>query len=204
MKITKLKLKNGFFDVYTDDGLLCTLSDETAFKMNLKCGAEIDDETAEEMCVKSDFETAKRDGAAMLSKSAATRYVFCTKLKLKGHSAKATECAAEFFEKNGFIDDEKYAKAYTSDSIRLKHDGKNKIICNLLKKGISRDVIDSVLAEFSFDDALERQAEKELKKLKDRDAKSIEKLKRRLYARGFKLSEINEVVNRLGGENFEI
>lgn len=204
MKIVKLKFKNGFFDVYTEEGLLCTLSDETVFKMNLKCGTELDDETAGEMYDMSDFETAKRDGASLLSKSANTRYVFCMKLKLKGHSAEATEYAADFFERNGVIDDLKYARAYAADCVRIKHDGRNKIICSLMKKGVSRDIAEEALAEFEFDGALEHQAEKELKKLKERDAKSIEKVKRRLYAKGFGIREINEVISRLGGESFEI
>ncbi len=204
MKIINLKFKNGFFDIYTEDGLFCTLSDETVFKMNLKCGTELDSTAAEKLCVLADFETAKRDGAAMLSRSSYTEYGFCAKLKFKGHSAKAVSAAAEFFKKNGFINDLKYAKAYVSDCVRLKHDGKNKIICNLMKKGVNRDVIDAALAETEFDDALELMAEKELNKLKDRDVKSIEKVKRRLYAKGFGISEINEVVNRLGGEKFEV
>lgn len=204
MKITNLKFKNGFFDIYTENGLLCTLSDETVFKLKLKSGMELDDDTSEKLYEMSDFETAKRDGAYLLSRSANTRYSFCTKLKLKGHSRQAAEYAADFFEKNGFIDDLKYAKAYAADSVRLKQDGKNKIICNLIKKGVSRDIIDEALNETEFDGALERLAEKELKKLKDRDRKSIEKVKRRLYAKGFGIGEINEVMSRLGGEDFEI
>lgn len=204
MKITKLKFKNGFFDIYTEEGLLCTLSDETVFKMNLKCGTELDDAASEEMYDLADFETAKRDGAAMLSKSAYTEYGFCAKLKFKGHGAKAASAAAEFFKKNGFIDDLKYAKAYASDCVCLKHDGKNKIICNLMKKGVKRDVIEEALAETEFDGALEILAKKELNKLRDRDGKSLEKVKRRLYAKGFGIGEINEVINRLGGEEFEV
>lgn len=204
MKIVNLKFKNGFFDIYTEEGLLCTLSDETVFKLKLKNGTELSDETAEELYDMSDFETAKRDGASLLSRSSNTRYSFCAKLKLKGHSAKAADYAADFFEKNGFIDDLKYAKAYVSDSIRLKCDGRNKIICNLIKKGISRDVIDEALEDADFENALERLAEKELKKMKTADAKSIEKVKRRLYAKGFSIGKINEVIRKLGGENFEI
>lgn len=204
MKITNLKFKNGFFDIYTEQGLLCTVSDETAFRLNLKSGMELDNEIAERLCEMSDFETAKRDGASLLSRSANTRYTFCAKLKQKGHGSKAAEYAADFFEKNGFLDDLKYAKAYVSDSVRLKQNGKNKIVCNLMKKGVSRDVIDEALSEAEFGGALERLAEKELGKLKDRDRKSVEKVKRRLYAKGFGIGEINEVINRLGGENFEI
>ena len=125
MKITNLNFKNGFFDIYTEQGLLCTVSDETAFRLNLKSGMELDNEIAERLCEMSDFETAKRDGASLLSRSANTRYTFCAKLKQKGHSSKAAEYAADFFEKNGFLDDLKYAKAYVSDSVRLKQNGKN-------------------------------------------------------------------------------
>ena len=72
------------------------------------------------------------------------------KLRQKGFSDGAEE-AVEKLEGYGYIDDRRFAESYANELARLKNFGKRRILQELLRKGISRDIIDEVLSEIEID-----------------------------------------------------
>ncbi len=199
MYITALKFKNGCFDVYADDELFCRINDETVVKLGLKAGMEIDEAAADEILEISQKQAAIRDGMKLLAASAKAKADFIKKLIHKGHSATAAKEAAEFFEDKGFIDDRKFAESYVHDAMKLKKDGKMKISFSLKKYGISEEIISDILEETDDSEGLRALAEKELSRTRD-----INKIKRKLYSKGYSIWDINSILDELGGSDFEI
>ena len=206
MIITELKFnKKGTFDIFVDDQYICDIDDETVYKMSIKKGDEVSDEFIEELKHLSQVQGAKRAGARLLTASMKSRYDFEMKLVQKGYSRDAVRQAADFFEEKGFLNDAAYAKAYVADARSLKKQGAAKIRMSLKSKGISGDIIDELLADTdeSEEENLKALVEKEFAKMPVRDKKHVDKLKRKLYSKGYKIGDIINAVNEAGGEYFE-
>lgn len=206
MIITNLKFnKKGTFDIYVDDVYICDIDDETVYKMSIKKGDEVSEEFLSEIKNISQVQGAKRAGARMLSASMKSRYDFEIKLVQKGFDKGAVKQAADFFEEKGFLNDAAYAKAFVADALTLKKQGAAKIRMTLKTKGISGDIIDALLADAdeAEEENLKTIVEKEMARMPVRDKKHVDKLKRKLYSRGYGIGDITSAINEAGGENFE-
>jgi len=206
MIITNLKFnKKGTFDVWVDGEYICDIDDETVYKMSIKKGDEVSDEFLSEIKHLSQVQGAKRAGARLLTASMKSRYDFEMKLVQKGFERDAVHKAADFFEEKGFLNDAAYAKAYVKDALSLKKQGAAKIRISLKSKGISADIIDNLLADSdeSEEENLKILVEKEFAKMPVRDKKHIDKLKRKLYSKGYGVGDIISAINDAGGEEIE-
>ena len=67
------------------------------------------------------------------------------KLKLKKYSPGAIEEALETLKKQGFLDDEKFAKTFADSSLRSRSAGRRKLKFDLKQKGLAEDVIERTL-----------------------------------------------------------
>ncbi len=195
MQITGLEYKKIYFNLYVDGELFCRLNDETIVRLGLKKGMELPEEKADEILEISRNEAALRDGARMLAAAAKAKNDFIRKLMLKGHSREAAEKSASFFEEKGIIDDRKFAESYVNDALKLKKDGKSKIAFSLKKYGIDEEIISEVLADKDDSEGLRALALRELSKNKD-----INKVKRKLYSKGYGIWDINSVIEELEDE----
>ncbi len=206
MIITELKFnKKGTFDVWVDGEYICDIDDETVYKISIKKGDEVSDEFLSEIKHLSQVQGAKRAGARLLTASMKSRYDFEIKLVQKGFSKSAVRQAADFFEEKGFLNDAVYACSYVKDALSLKKQGAAKIRTALKSKGISADIIDALLADAdeSEEENLKALVEKEFLRMPVRDKKYVDKLKRKLYSKGYKIGDIINAINDAGGECFE-
>ena len=206
MIITSLKFnKKGTFDIYVDDVYVCDIDDETVYKMSIKNGDEVSEEFISEIKNLSQMQGAKRAGARMLSASMKSRYDFEIKLVQKGFDRGAVKKAADFFEEKGFLNDAAYAAAYVKDALTLKKQGAAKIRNTLKSKGISGDIIDALLADAdeAEEENLKAIVEREFLRMPVRDKKHVDKLKRKLYSRGYGIGDITSAINKAGGEEIE-
>ena len=75
----------------------------------------------------------------------------------------------------------------------------------LKSKGISADIIDALLADTdeSEEENLKALVEKEFAKMPVRDKKHIDKLKRKLYSKGYTIGDIISAINDAGGKESE-
>lgn len=79
------------------------------------------------------------------------------KLRQHGATADEAEAAVERLEREGFIDDLRYARAFVSDKFRFEHWGRVKMRYALLRKGVSDCDIDeafTAIAEADYRQAL--------------------------------------------------
>ena len=79
-----------------------------------------------------------------------------------------------------FIDDRRYAEAYTREKSSLAGWGKRKIALQLRQKGVSRDIVDEVLASLNTDEQSERLADKLRRKMRSTKATSQYELRGKL------------------------
>lgn len=100
----------------------------------------------------------------------------------------------------GYIDDADYAARYISNRCGKKLVGKNLLMSELLKRGISRDLIRDALKasgtlHSNFDDVL-AVAERKYALIKDKK-NSLLKLSSFLHGRGFDAEVVSGVINRI-------
>ena len=206
MIITDLKFnKKGTFDIFVDSEYICDIDDETVYKMSLKKGNEVSEDFIEELKHISQVQGAKRAGARLLSASIKSRYDFEIKLVQKGFDRAAVRQAADFFEEKGFLNDAAYARAYVADALTLKKQGAAKIRMTLKSKGISGDIIDNLLADTdeAEEENLKSLVEREMARMPVRDKKHVDKLKRKLYSKGYGIGDINCAITEAGGDTSE-
>ena len=100
-----------------------------------------------------------------------------------------------------FIDDARYAEAYTREKSVMAGWGVRKIAEQLRLKGISRDIITSTLARLDADEQVERLEAKLIKKMRTTKSASTYELRGKLLRYGLTLGydydAVMEVVDRL-------
>ena len=100
-----------------------------------------------------------------------------------------------------FIDDRRYAEAYTREKSSLVGWGKRKIALQLRQKGVARDIVDEVLASLDSDEQSERLVDKLQRKLRSTKAASEYELRGKLlrYALslGYDYDMANDAISRV-------
>lgn len=100
-----------------------------------------------------------------------------------------------------FIDDARYAEAYTREKSVMAGWGVRKIAEQLRLKGISRDIITSTLAKLDADEQVERLEAKLIKKMRTTKSASTYELRGKLLRYGLTLGydydTVMEVIDRL-------
>lgn len=199
MRLEELKFKSGnVFLIKITDMEPIYLEDISVYRLSLKSGMEISDELLEEILYISSREGAKRSAARILSAGGKTESELKSKLNLKGFDEESVEEAVEFMKKNGFLNDLSYAKAYARDGVSLKKYSIRQIKLKLGQKGISSEIISEAVEGLNDEAQLYEILERELEKAPDK--KGMEKIKRRLYSKGFSLWDINRVIGELENE----
>lgn len=108
----------------------------------------------------------------------------------------------------GYVDDEAFARAFISGKRAFKNEGIQKLKQQLYNKGISSDMIESLLHEFVNDDDEYEKAKiagiKKYKQLSNESKyKQKEKLFRHLVGKGFSFDTISKAIQDIteGGKS---
>ena len=154
---------------------------------------EIDEEELAELEKAVSSRRAFNKAVDLLSRRDHARGELLTKLKQKGF-ADGAEQALEKLESYGYIDDRRFAQNYANELIRLKGFGKRRIVQELFKKGVSRDIIDEVVSELEFDiESLVSIIERKYSRYLD-DEKGVRRTINALVRMGYGFSEIKEAL----------
>lgn len=186
------------FNVFVNDVFYKGMSEYVILKYKLTIGSELQEDVIEQAIFEDDLEKAKAYIANYHTNK--TEKIIRDKLKEKGYDEKITEAVLAFLHHYHYIDDAQYAKRLTSDSIRLKKQGKNKIRQTLYEKGVDKETIEATLNEVNEEDEID--AMKKLLEKKGphyrRKAKNIYEWKQKLFAflltRGFTGDRVKEAV----------
>ena len=122
-----------------------------------------------------------------------------TKLRQKGYGEGA-EQAVEKLTEEGYVDDERFARAYAAELVRVKHFGRRRIVTELLKKGIDPSLARDIADETEVDEdeilvALKRKYGRCLD-----TEKGVRRAVNGLVAMGYGYSEIKQAIETIKEE----
>ena len=135
----------------------------------------------------------------IVSKNFQTESDVKSKLKKAGFENDVCEETIVFLKSYNYLNDENYARIYI-DTKKHKN-GRNKIACDLMRKGVKKDIIDSLLADLESDKEEVYMLLKKFMSGKEKDLKNKTKAYRFLYSRGFSTEDCMYCINKYFGED---
>ncbi|MGN0145220.1 MAG: recombination regulator RecX [Clostridium sp.] len=185
-------------NIYLDGEYALSISAELVYKENLRVKDNIDIDKIKAVADKEAYIKCKNSAIRIIEKSYKTEKEVIEKLKLKGYEDRHIDASIEFLKNYNFLNDDYYAEAFVRDKLNSR--GSQKIKQDLIKKGISRDIIEEKLSD--VDKTAEKEvamklAEKKLRVIKksENDTYKISgKLYRFLISKGYTYDIVKEVV----------
>lgn len=146
MKILKIKkLSKGRYKLTFDDGSDMTLYEEVVVKNLLLVGKEIDLEAQKVITNENHQASSYHQALQYIEKRRRSKVEMNEYLLKKGFDEALIEATINRLEKEGYINDKEFAKAYINDKLHLSNDGINKIRRNLANYKVSESVIEQAL-----------------------------------------------------------
>lgn len=200
-KITKIEVQKRNkerVNLFLDDEYAFSISTELVYKEGLKVNLIVDIEKLKDLAEKEEMIRCKNSAIRIIERNHKTEKEIRNKLIEKGYNENAINNAIDFLKRYNFLNDNTYTKMYVRD--KLNSQGSNKIKYALMKKGISREMIEEELENIDKDD--EKKVAMELAKKKLTSIKKSEndkykisgKLYRFLISKGYNYDIVKETV----------
>lgn len=202
MKITSIEPQRNKkrVNVYVDDLFTIGIDEELKFKHKLEVGMEVNDDFIKEVLKAEEQNKVTNHALNLLSFRQRSEKEIYTSLKKKGYEDFYIENAIAYCKEQKYLDDRAFAKAFIRDKINLNKLGEQRIKYELLRKGISQDIIDDVLIldEDEQFEAAFQLAEKRLPSYRkdDRNA-TYRKLSGFLQRRGYSFDIVSKVMREI-------
>lgn len=203
-KITKIELQKKNKDrvnIFINDEYAFSASAELVYKHKLEKNKIINITETEEIVKEDNFIKAKNSALKVIEKTYKTEKEMREKLIEKGYDEDIIKRVVAFLKEYSFIDDLKYAQMYVKDKIGTK--GKSKIKFELSRKGISEDILYSILDNSTEEKEYQGARTAALKKYNliiksesDRN-KIYQKLTRFLISRGYAYDVVKEIIRNI-------
>ena len=205
MKIIKYKkIGSNKYKIYFDNDEI-VLYEDVILKHNLLLKKEIDDDIFIEIN-EDNYRAAIYDvslkyiSIRMRAKKEIEEY-----LKKKKYDNNDIKECIEKLEKNGHLNDNYFCKCYVNDKINFTNNGIDKIKNDLLRLNIDEDVINECISNIDKNILNEKLNKIINKELRINSKLPIGKLKQKIISRcinlGYKLSEINEILDNISIES---
>lgn len=188
--VTKAKSR-----VYIDEQLAFVLYKGELSRYKIKIDNEISDETYREIIEEVLTKRAKVRCIYLLKSMDRTEYQLRTKLKQGGYPDEAIDGAIDYVKNLHYIDDNRYAQYYIDGRTGSK--SKQQITQDLLRRGIPKELIQSIYEQKEPEDETEQIRKWVVKKrvdLETADPKEINRLYGFLMRKGFQASDISRVI----------
>lgn len=144
-KIVKKDDKNVI--VHLDEGEKLFLSKEVILKNGLRKGDVISEEKSASLIKENQSFFIRQKAFTLLGRRPHSRFELKTKLKLKKYDNQLIDALLDELENKNYLNDHEFALAFARDKQKFKHFGSFRIRNELLKKRVSREIIDQTLAE---------------------------------------------------------
>lgn len=205
MKITRVVKKDSRnVSICLDDGKVIFINYEVFLRSRLKKNDDIS-ENQLDLLIKENQRFAVRQRAfRYLGRRLLSENELRLKLKQKKYDDIIINEIIEDLKEKNYLNDFEFANVFASENIRNKFWGKNKLKAELMKRGVSNEIISDVISE-KFQDGNDLQnavdlAEKKYKllALRSLEQKKIkEKLISFLFSKGYEYEIIKEAVEKL-------
>lgn len=174
------KLKNGQYKLSFDNNTNCLLHEDLILKYSLLITKELTEEKLEELLEENTSYIAYGLALDYLKVKMRSKKEIKEYLLKKDVKEDLINDAINLLIKQGYLNDNTYCKAFINDRINLSMDGPYKIRENLVKLGISEDIIDKNIEIFDNDLEVSRIEKIISKQVKSNHNKSEYVLKRKL------------------------
>ncbi len=185
--------------IYVDQQFHMQIDPEVVYSFGLREGQEICEEKLKEIAARDAYLRGKEQALRFLRFRARTEKEVREKLKKSGFDEGVTQQIIEFLKEYGFVNDEQFARQMI-ESQRQKY-GKNRIIQELSRKGISEEFIQKGIAELDDEEEYEkalRLAQKKKEEIRDADPrKAYGKVGRYLIQKGYDYELTVKVLNKV-------
>ena len=190
--------RKGRFNIFLDGEFAFGADKETIYNFGLRKNDDITKDKINEIIEYDEFNFSKKIAYNFLNYKSRTEKEIKKKLKEKKISEKSIDKVIAILKNLKFIDDTRYAKLYVEEKLTNNPKGKRVISMKLAEKGVSKEVINSIIdSQYNEDKETAKAKELLLKYLKKVRAKSDldkkQKCYRYLLSRGFDYEIVKEV-----------
>lgn len=206
MKIISIRKVKRDVHIIFDTGEELLLRYEVFLKSGLRKDDSIDNNLVPELEKQNKLFSAKETAFNLLSRrNHSVKELERKLLQRRIEKDIINEIIADLIKSN-FLNDEKFAREYLEEKLRLKNVGLVKIKNDLYARGINREVIKAILNEKSELDETENAFNLIQKKLKSFNKKTTDprKLKQKVYSflllKGYNYDTIESVMNKIKSE----
>lgn len=142
--------KKGMSALFIDGEYVSGIDTVTLMSSGKKTGSEITDEELFDLLEASKLARAKEKAMYLIEYRARTRKELEEKLAAL-YGEKAAEAAICRLEELGLINDEDFAREYARQLFEKKHYPARRVVFELIKKGISRELAEEITEEYEAD-----------------------------------------------------
>lgn len=209
MRITKIerqKKNNLRRSIFLDDQYAFGVSEDVFVKLGLHEDQEL---------TQAEVDEIERTETDLSVKSAALRFrsyrprsqkEIEDHLHKKGYENTHIVRAIEYLQAQNLLNDEEFARMFCRDKLALKPIGKQAMKNQLMKRGISKELIESILRDYYTDEKEEalavKEAEKKLRRLRTLPPLiKKQKIYNHLLRKGYDASLSRSITNQLLNEN---
>ena len=143
--------RKGLVQLYLDGQPGPKIDEEVFVLSRLKAGAELTQEELEDLVERSDARRAREKALYLLEHRSHSKRELTEKIARTAASRQAAQAAADHLEEIGLIDDRAYAESYARELVVRKRYGLRRVRQELARKGISRELVEEILAPYGED-----------------------------------------------------
>ncbi len=188
------KINPSLFAVYSDDKFLADLSLTSIEKFSLKIGLNITSSTTDELRQASVIDVFFLKSLKLVSVRKRSKKEIKDYLSKNQLSADLADEVIEKLVQKGYLNDEEFARSFINDRMLLNPVSYLKLTYLLKAKGISQEIISSIISKNEINNqALARIVEKKRKLSRFKDDK---KLINYLISQGFAYSDIKDYLDQ--------
>lgn len=202
MKITSIEPQKNQqrVNIYVDDLFTIGIDLELKYKHKLEVGMEVDDDFIKEVLRAEEQNKVINHALNLLSFRQRSEKEIHTALKRKGYEEFYINNAIDYCRTQSYLDDRAFAKSFIKDKLNINKLGEQRIKYELIKKGVSEEIINDVLV-LDRDDQFEaafKLAEKKLSSYKNDDKNgAYRKLSGFLQRKGYSFEIVSKVVKEI-------
>lgn len=198
MTVTKIELyQKGKYKIYLNDEFAFVLYKGELKKYHLDVDKVLSEEQYQMILEETLLKRAKLRAMHLLKDMDRSEKQLYDKLKDNGYPTEVIKAAIEYVKSYHYVDDREYARRYAE--YRALEKSKMQISLDLVKKGISKEIVQEVLEDITFDETniIVKLVEKKCRNKDLSDINEKQKICRFLMAKGFTYDQIRDALECL-------
>lgn len=206
MRILSLVRKNNYVTVTFDNDEKIRLHYEIAVQCGLRKNDELSETQLKSILKEEELFSLKNSALRLITRRPHSSFELRTKLLKKKFQKEDISKIINDFLSKGYLSDKDFAERFIEEGLKKKK-GLMKIKAELFSKGVSREIIDSIIQKYEGDLLLlpnaKSLAQRKLESLRHKNLEPIQK-KQKLFSylsgKGYSSDIIRQVVDELIGE----